>query len=210
MAKRKPKDKRSKKKSKKTKKGPKKSTRALLEDIRAEQRKIVREERKLQKMGSKIFEEERKIVHIEHRILEEEQELLAKIGKIKVKKTHILDFFKVVGGALVGTSFGSQFLNATELAGILPWMNVVGILILSLAIGGALIYKSDQKHIKKMKSPGRYIVLRLLYIWLIATGVGGLSVFLFLTEPVSSVALLKSMLVGSYPALAGAIGFNFI
>ena len=181
-----------------------------LRRIRAEEYKIGREEKKLEELERNILTEEKKIEAFESKILEEEHEILLSLGTLKVKKEHIFDFFKIVGGALVGTSFGAGLVSTTEFAASLPWLNVLGIFLLSFVIGGALIYKAEKDHVDKKSYKKSYIALRLIYIWLIALVVGGFSGFLFLSEPVEFAVFMKVLLVGSYPALAGALGFNFV
>lgn len=186
------------------------STDKMLRKIDREERTIIREEKKLERIAEKIFKEEKKIEDMEHRLIEEEHDLIVSLGKMKLKGSHVLDFFKIVGGSLVGTSFGAKFIGTVDLATTVPWENVIAILIMSLVIGGALIYKAEKKRIVKMKHPTTYLALRLVYIWIISIAIGGMSIFLFLTEPVGGILLAKTILLGSYPALAGAIGFNFV
>ncbi len=157
-----------------------------------------------------IIREEKKIEALEKKILKEEHEIIGSLGKLKLKQGHLLDFFKIVGGALIGTSFGAKIVGQTELVQSIPWINVIGIFVLSLVVGFAMVYKAEKDKLKKMKNPKTYLLLRLFYIWVIAAAIGGLSSSLFITEPLETLVFIKVVLVGSYPALAGAIGFNFI
>jgi uncharacterized membrane protein len=173
-------------------------------------KKVERDEKKLVAHEEKIEKEEKNIQKLEKKIIKDEEKILFELKKLTVKKKHLLDLIKIIAGALLGTSFGSGLLGKKELAMQLPWVNVIGIFLLTFIVASLLVYKSERKNVVKGKSVARYVVLRVLYIWIVATVISSLASILFMTETLESAILIKSLLIGSYPAVAGAIGFSFI
>ncbi|MBS3117468.1 hypothetical protein J4430_01145 [Candidatus Woesearchaeota archaeon] len=194
-----------------------KEIKAGTESVRKEEGKIRALEKKLSIQSKQIIEEEKHIVEeekkikkLEKRIIKEESKILSVLKRFKLGKKHLFDFIKIVAGALLGTSFGAGLLSKKELATNLPWINVAGIFVLAFVIAGLLVYKAERKSVTKGKGIILYVIKRVIYIWIIATAISTLASFLFLTETLPTEVLIKSLLIGSYPAVAGAIGFNFL
>ena len=92
----------------------------------------------------------------------------------------------------------------------LPWINVIGIFLLAFVIASLLVYKAERKNVAKGKGVFGYVLKRVAYIWIVAVVISSLASILFMTESLETAVLIKSLLIGSYPAVAGAIGFSFI
>ena len=173
-------------------------------------RKVERDEKRLEKHEKKIEKEEKNIQKLEKKIIKDEEKILFELKKLTVKKKHLMDLIKIVAGALLGTSFGAGLIGKADLAMKLPWINVVGIFLLAFLIAALLVYKAERKNVAKGKSVFGYVITRVIYIWVVATIISSLASILFMTESLEAAILIKSLLIGSYPAVAGAIGFSFI
>ena len=178
--------------------------------IRVLENKLSRQSKQIVEEEKHIVEEEKKIKKLEKRIIREESKILSVLKMFRLEKKHLFDFIKIAAGALLGTSFGIGLFSKKELATNLPWINVAGIFVLAFVIAALLVYKVERKNVAKGRGILLYVIKRVIYIWIIATAISTLASFLFLTETLPPEVLIKSLLIGSYPAVAGAIGFNFI
>lgn len=186
-------------------------------NLRSQTSKILKEEQSIKRTEKKILREqkvlekqEKKLEKIEKSILKEEKGIRSILKSLKIEKHHFLDFIRIAAGALVGTGLGSIIIRQKDLALALPWRNILGIIFVALLLAGLLVYKAERKSLEKKNHPLRYITVRVAYIWLIATVISGATSLLFIAQPELSFITLKSVLIGSFPAIAGSIGFNFI
>lgn len=191
------------------KKTKKRENTRLLKSVKKDEKKLLKIAKKLEKDEKRIVKEEKNIEKLERKIVKDEKAILLAIGKLKIKKEHLFDFIKIVAGSLLGASLGKKFIDS-ELAVELPWLNVIGILLLIFAISYLLVYKAERKTLAHKRHKQIYILTRILYIWIVATMVGSLSALLFMTEYPGKEIFIKSLLINLYPAVAGAIGFSLI
>ncbi len=192
---------------------PKKRTvslRSQTSKILKEEKYIKRTEKKILKEQKALEKQEKNLEKIEKNILKEERGIRAVLKSLKIEKHHVLDFIRIAAGALVGTGLGSIIIRQKDLALTLPWRNILGIIFVALLLAGLLVYKAERKSLEKRAYPLRYIAVRVAYIWIIATVISGATSLLFIAQPELNLITLKSILIGSFPAIAGAIGFNFI
>jgi uncharacterized membrane protein len=173
-------------------------------------RKVERDEKRLERHEKKIERDEKNIQKLEKKIIKDEEKIIFELKKLTVKKKHIMDLIKIVAGALLGTSFGAGLIGKADLALALPWINVIGIFLLAFVIASLLVYKAERKNVAKGRSVFSYVLKRVAYIWIVAVIISSLASILFMTESLETAVLIKSLLIGSYPAVAGAIGFSFI
>ena len=78
--------------------------------------------------------------------------------------------------------------------------------IINPLLGGILIYKQDKEWIVK---EGKMIVVsRIVSLFLISVAVVVIAMLIFDMLPSDPEMLVKTLIVGSYPAMAGAITFT--
>ncbi len=158
-----------------------------------------------------VLEEERKAL-AEEKVLEKEEKkierALFQLGKFTFKRKHLLELIRGTAGAFLGVGLGKSLLSFSELAEFLPWGNVIGILVFILVISILLIYKNEHDYIQK---EGVWIVWRKLgFLFLISLIVEFFALWLFGGLPTEPLILTKMMIIGSYPAMAGAVSFSIV
>ena len=114
---------------------------AKMRRIEKEERKIEQEEKRVERKLDKISKEEKNI-----------EKIVLKIGRLSVRKKHLLELIRASAGAFLGVGIGRGLIGLDSIAKTLAWTNVIGILIFILGISALLIYK-DQK--EDLKSKGR-------------------------------------------------------
>ena len=174
------------------------------------EKKIEHEERTVLKEEKKIIAAEKRIHKDTQQILKQEKEVLFMIGRFKFSKLHVFDLIKIAAGALIGSGIGTLVIGRITLAQMLPWANIVAMIIIVLCLGGLLVYKAEREKISRAKHPVEYVIFRVVYIWFIASVISGVTALLFVTEPVSFAVGTKLVLLSSFPAVSGAIGFSFL
>ncbi len=177
-------------------------------------RKINRIEKELkgvEKIERKVEREEKQVMKEEKRIEEEEKKIeraLVKLGKFTFKRKHLLEIIRGTAGAFLGVGLGKSLLSFNSLAESLPWWNVWGILVFILGISVLLIYKNEHDYIQK---EGISIVWKkLVLLFGISLIVEFFALWLFGGLPADPVILTKMMIIGSYPAMAGAVSFSIV
>ena len=162
-------------------------------------------EEHLSRIITKEDDEVKRIESEEQRI---EQEVLS-IGKLTIKRSHILELARGTAGAFLGVGLGQSLGNSVLLAEKLPWLNIFGILFFIIVITGLLIYKNDKEVINK-RHPVRYIGGKIAYLYLISLVVQLLGLILFNNFPGVNVTLYKALVIGSYTAMSSAVAFTLI
>ncbi len=159
--------------------------------------RVDREEKKALKEQKKIQKEERKI-----------ERALFQIGKFTFKRKHLLEIIRGTAGAFLGVGLGKGLLSLTDLATSLPWFNIIGILVFILVISALLIYKNDHDYIHK---EGIWVIWKkLAFLYAISLLVEFFALWLFGGIPASGVILGKTLIIGSYSAMAGAVSFSIL
>jgi uncharacterized membrane protein len=175
-----------------------------LATIESEEEKVEKTEQKLEHLVEKEESEIDKIENEEKRI----EKVLMKIGKFTVKRTHLLEFARSFAGAFLGVGVGLSLRGVPAIAESLSWFNVLGILFFVFFISGILLYKQEKENIKKV---GKILVFKkLFFIYSLCIVVELIAFALFASIPSDIFGLVKALIVGSYPAMAGAITFTLI
>ena len=161
------------------------------------ERKVEREERKMEKEQKEIHKEEERIEHA-----------LFTLGKFTFKRKHMLELIRGTAGAFLGVGLGKSLLSVRDLALTLPWWNVIGILVFILVISILLIYKNEHDYIHK---EGTSIIWKkLVFLYGISLMVEFFALWLFGGLPGTSGELTKTMIIGSYAAMAGSVSFSIM
>ncbi len=134
-----------------------------------------------------------------------EEELL-ELGRFTFEKEHVMELARGAAGAFLGVGIGMGIRYMPGVAESLEWANAIGILIFIFALGGMLIYKNEKDWIKKQGMA--FIPKRLIHLFIIAIGVDLVALVLFNVLPAEPELLIKTLIVGSYPAMSGAITFT--
>lgn len=179
--------------------------------IESEEEKIENTEQKLEGLVDKEENEIEKIEGEEKKIENEEERIekvLLKVGNFTVKRTHLLELARGFAGAFLGVGVGLGLRWVPSVAEPLSWINVMGILAFVFLISGVLIYKQEKETVKKAGM--MFIFKKLLIIYFLCLAVEMIAFALFDIIPSDIFSLIKSLVVGSYPAMAGAITFTLI
>lgn len=174
--------------------------------------RLSRIERKLDRISSKessIGKEEKKIEKNEEKIEKEElktENVLLRIRNFEFKRKHLLEIVRGTAGAFLGVGLGKSILGLDALAKSLAWLNIFGILAFVIILSALLIYKSEKAYIAK---EGKKVIFRkLLTLYVLSLVVEVIALFLFGGLPGSAALLVKTVIIGSYPAMAGAVSFS--
>ncbi len=168
-----------------------------LNSLEKELKKTERTEHKIEKEEVNIEKQEQKIENV-----------LFTIGNFTFKRKHFLELIRGTAGAFLGVGLGRNILNLNELAGKLPWWNIIGILVFVLGISALLLYKSEKDYIKK---EGMQVVWKkLLLLYFISLIVEFIALWLFGSLPPSPELLIKTLVIGSYAAMGGAVTFTIV
>ena len=88
----------------------------------------------------------------------------------------------------------------------LEWAHAGSILFFILLVGALLIWKNEREWIAKQGSS--FIPKRLFHLFLISLAMEAIGLTIFNMMPTDPVLIVKTMIVGSYPAMSGAITFT--
>lgn len=173
-----------------------------LDLIDARMKRIEREE--------KVIEKEEKVVEKKLNRIEKEEEniekVILRIGKVGVRKRHLLELIRASAGAFLGVGIGRGLIGLDGVAKNLSWLNIIAILFFILGISFLLIYKDEKG---SPKSGGKLVLFqRLFFIYAVSVIIELISIFLFNVSFDSSQTLAKIIIVGSYTAMASAITFS--
>jgi len=134
--------------------------------------------------------------------------LLVSIKQRTIQRQRIMSLARGFAGSFLGIGIGMSLISISEVAKNLPWSNAIGILVFIWGIGIILIYKNEQEMVK---SGGiKFITSRLFYLYIISIFVEYISLILFNLVPQDYEMLAKTLIIGSYPAMAGAISFSLL
>ncbi len=162
-------------------------------------------EEKLEEVVEKEDKELAQLEKEEHRV----EQSLVKLGDFTIKRSHLLELARGTAGAFLGVGLGQALGISVILAQKLPWPNVIGILLFIFVLVGLLIYKNDQSYIKSHNSSTfRYIMAKITTLYAISLTVELIGLILFKNFSGWNMLLLKTLLVGSYPAMSSAAAFS--
>jgi uncharacterized membrane protein len=134
------------------------------------------------------------------------EESIMQIGRFTVGREHFMELARGVAGAFLGVGVGLGIRWMPGVAENLAWANAVGILVFIFALGSVLIYKNEREWIRKQGNV--FIPKRLMHLFIISIGVEVIALYLFNMMPADPSIAVKTLVVGSYPAMSGAITFT--
>jgi len=156
---------------------------------------------------NKITRGEKSIVKEETKIEKEEKKIEKAISKFTARK-YLLELIRGAAGAFLGVGIGESLIGVSKRAESLPWLNIIGILIFILVISSLLIYKNEKDHISNRGT--RFVLWRLGELYAISLAMEALGLVLFAAWPGTGELLAKSLIVGSYAAMSGAVSFTIL
>lgn len=169
---------------------------------------ILESEKGIEETGKRILKSEKKIERMEDNIISKEEEIkeaLVKIAIFTFRRERVLEFARGFAGALLGVAIGFGLMANTELIAGISWYNAVGILAFIIAASAILIYKSKKEWVEKKGS--LFVAKRLLGLYVICICIEVIALLLFGMLMLEPEILAKTLVVGSYPAMAGAVAF---
>ena len=190
---------------------PKKSNDDKHKQILSKLRKIEKKLDSLSHLEARVEKEERETLNREKSIQKEElriERALFEVGGFTFKRKHLLELIRGTAGAFLGVGLGKSLLSIESLASSLPWWNIIGIFVFILVISVLLIYKNEHDYIQKK---GVAIVWqKLVFLYTIAVVVEFFALWLFGGVQGTSLVLVKTLIIGSYAAMAGAVSFSIV
>ncbi len=174
-------------------------------------KKIFEEETEIEKIGKKVLEKEKDIEKTEKSILEEEGEIkeaLVKIAMFTFRRDRLLELTRGVAGAFIGVAIGFGLINTPQLASGLVWENAIVILAFILGISAVLIYKNEKEWMERRGVV--FVVKRLITLYIICICIEAVVLLLFGVITTDAEILAKTLIIGSYPAMAGAVAFTIV
>jgi uncharacterized membrane protein len=172
-------------------------------------KEILEQEKDIEGMGKEILEKEREIETAERDIIDKEKDIkeaLIKIAIFTFRRERVLELARGVAGAFLGVAIGFSLMSSPELAVGLAWTNAIGILAFIIAISAVLVYKGKKEWIEK--EGAAFIVKRLVALYVICICIEVIALVLFGMFTLEAEPLAKALIIGSYPAMAGAVAFS--
>jgi hypothetical protein len=163
-----------------------------------------------EKLEEVVEKEDKELKDIEKEEDDIERNLL-KIGKFTVKRSHVLELARGTAGAFLGVGLGQTLGITVNLAGRLHTANVVGILFFVFLLVSLLIYKNDKSFIDDSQiHPVKYITKKITILYVISLTVVFIGLVLFNNFPGWNGLLVKTLFVGSFPAMSSAAAFTIL
>ena len=182
--------------AKKTKKRKKATISTVMNKLNSIDRKLNRVSR-----GEKTIQKE------EYKIEKEEKKIRKTLKKLTGRK-YLLELIRGAAGAFLGVGIGESLVGLSSSAGRLPWINIMGILVFILVVSSLLIYKNERDHVSKRGT--RFVFWRLGELYAISIVMEALGLILFAAWPGTGELLAKSLIVGSFAAMSGAVSFTIL
>jgi uncharacterized membrane protein len=182
----------------------------ILSRIELMNRKLSKVEKIEEHLDKLVNREERDIDKIEQRETKIEKRLI-KVGRLEIKKGHILELIRGMAGAFLGVGLGQAVGGSVSIAQSLPWINTLGILAFILIFVGLIIYRKDKAEIEQEKrSLWSHVIRKLLLLYFISVVVQLFGLVLFNDFPGWNDVLARALIIGSYAAMSSAVAFTLI
>lgn len=162
-------------------------------------------EKDVQSLEKDMDKVEKDIDKIEASVDKMEKSLF-QIGKFSVGREHFMELARGTAGAFLGVGVGLGIRWMPGIAENLEWANAVSILSFIMIIGAVLIYKNEKEWIAKQGN--WFVPKRLIHLFIISLGVEVIALYMFNMMPADIDTAIKTLIVGSYPAMSGAITFT--
>jgi hypothetical protein len=165
---------------------------------------------KLESMDRKINKIARgeKAIQKEETKIEKEEKRIEKTIKKLTGRKYLLELIRGAAGAFLGVGIGESLVGLSSSAGRLPWINICGILVFILVLSSLLIYKNEKDHISTRGT--KFVFWRLGELYAISLAMEALGLILFAAWPGTGELLAKSLIVGSFAAMSGAVSFTIL
>ncbi|MBW3011372.1 hypothetical protein KY326_04080 [Candidatus Woesearchaeota archaeon] len=166
---------------------------------------------KVEKLLGKVYRKEKEIGKEEKRVEKEEIKIEKEVSSLKgfiFRRGYIMELVRGTAGAFLGVGIGEKLIGASKVAESLSWVNIFGILAFILIISGLLIFKNEKMYIAKRGKS--FVFQRLLELYSISIVMEILGLFLFAAWPGWNVMLVKTLIIGSYAAMSGAVSFSIL
>jgi hypothetical protein len=148
---------------------------------------------------------ERDVDKMERDIDKMEEELI-NIGRFTVGREHVMELARGAAGAFLGVGIGLGVRWMPGMAENLEWAHAASILFFILLVGALLIWKNEKEWIAKQGNS--FIPKRLMHLLIISLVMESIGLTIFNMMPSDPTVIVKTLIVGSYPAMSGAITFT--
>ena len=134
------------------------------------------------------------------------EDTVLKISRFSIGKRHLTDIARATAGAFIGVSVGMGLRWMPIFAQNMQWTNAIAILVFIFGLGAMLLYKTEKDWIEKAGKV--FVFKRLTQMYVISIVVVIIAFYLFNMVPDDPDMFVKTVVVGTYPAMSGAITFT--
>ena len=134
------------------------------------------------------------------------EEQVYKLGKFTVGREHVMELARGAAGAFLGVGIGLGVRWMPGMAENLEWVHAGAILFFILVVGSLLIWKNEREWIARQGN--WFIPKRLVHLFIISLVMESIGLVIFNMMPSDPSVAIKTLIVGSYPAMSGAITFT--
>lgn len=162
-------------------------------------------EKNIGKIGQDIDIVEKNINKLGKDVEKIEENLLT-IGRFTVGREHFMEMARGAAGAFLGVGIGLSTGWVPGTVAGLQWVHIIAILAFVLGIGSILIFKYEKEWVDKHGNV--FVIKRITYLFIISLGIQFIALILFNLLPGDVDTIVRVLIAGSYPAMAGAITFT--